>query len=341
VSQISPPIRILLVAGVVFLAAWFTVLKPKPVSVEPATTSTPPASGYGKAVDAAKKAAGQAPAETTPKTETEPKTGAGTATEQAPPAEAPATIPPEELEKLPKDVAAAIEDKKVLVLGVIGDEAKPWRPLADDDRYVRNTLKRVNTYDGDVVVKQVEAGKLSRYGALVNDLGVLQTPSVVVIDANLKGRVLTGYADRIAINQVIADAHDASLSPRISDPYLRELNAICGDYSLRVKRWSLPTVRGKKADLASVDRLIAINDRYTRILSRSDAPRKWRSIKAQMVSATKHTGKALAALRTAVKSGKAADFQAIDVVLTERDWTALDRRLDKAGVTNCVSNRRS
>ena len=34
-SQISPPIRIVLIGAVVFLAAWFTILKPKPVTAEP------------------------------------------------------------------------------------------------------------------------------------------------------------------------------------------------------------------------------------------------------------------------------------------------------------------
>ena len=53
------PMRILLIGAVVFLAAWFTILKPKsaeevpPLTTE--TTTTAPVSGAGKAVDAAKK----------------------------------------------------------------------------------------------------------------------------------------------------------------------------------------------------------------------------------------------------------------------------------------------
>ena len=82
--------------------------------------------------------------------------------------------------------------------------------MADDDRYVRNALRRTNRYDGDVVVKHVDISKLSTYGALVNDLHVNQSPTVVVIDRELKGRVLTGYVDRISINQTIADARDAT-----------------------------------------------------------------------------------------------------------------------------------
>ena len=126
------------------------------------------------------------------------------------------------------------------MLGVFADGATKWRPMADDDRYVRNALRKTNRYDGDVVVQHVDISKLSTYGPLVNDLDVHQSPAVVVIDRELKGRVLTGYVDRISINQTIADARDATTTPRITDPYLRELNAYCGDYNLRFARWSLP-----------------------------------------------------------------------------------------------------
>ncbi|MEA2274939.1 MAG: hypothetical protein QOI98_3647, partial [Solirubrobacteraceae bacterium] len=61
VSQISPPVRILLIGAVVFLAAWFTVLRPKAETIEPTTTTpAPKTTGLGKAVAAAKSAAGKA-----------------------------------------------------------------------------------------------------------------------------------------------------------------------------------------------------------------------------------------------------------------------------------------
>ncbi len=224
-SQISLPVRIILIAGVVFLAAWFTVLRPKAETIEPTTTTTthaPPTTGPGKAVEAAKDAAKQAGGQT----ETAPSTKSGAATTTAPdakPETPPAVkIPAEALATLPTDVVKAIEAKKTLVLAVMADDATPWRPLADDDRYVRNSLRKVNRYDGNVFVKQVPADTLSTYGSLVNDLGVNQTPSIVVIDSNLKGKVLTGYVDRIAINQAIADARDAGIEPDITDPYLRD-----------------------------------------------------------------------------------------------------------------------
>ena len=105
VSQISMPMRILLVGAVVFLAAWFTVLKPKPAEFAPTTTSTtPPVTTAGKAVDAAKAAAGQTTETTKTDTDTAPATT--TAPSSAPEAAPAVAIPAEALAKLPKDVAA-------------------------------------------------------------------------------------------------------------------------------------------------------------------------------------------------------------------------------------------
>src|SRR4051812_29611084 len=172
------PMRIVLIGAVVFLAAWFTVLKPKPsVDVPPIPTpqtTSGPQTSLGKDVEKAKAAAGQATATAT----ATPATGAKTTT-AAPAASAtpvPAVdAPADALAKLPADVAAAFKAHKIVVLGVFSDDAKAWRPMADDDRYVRNALKKTNRYKGDVFVKRVGISKLSAYGALVNDLGVDQS----------------------------------------------------------------------------------------------------------------------------------------------------------------------
>jgi hypothetical protein len=334
VSQISLPVRIILIGAVVFLAAWFTVLKPKPVEIEPTvTTPAPKTTGLGKAVDKAKAAAGQ---------DTKPATEAATTSAPDVKPETPAVaIPAEALAKLPKDVARALEARKVLVLGVLSDESTGYRPAADDDRYVRNALRDVNRYDGDVFVKHVGITKLSTYGPLVNDLHVNQSPSVVVIDGNLKGAVLTGYVDRISINQVIADARDATTEPDITDPFLQDVNALCGRFELRVDRWSLPTVRGKRPAIASLERLIAVGDSYHRGLSRIDAPAKWRSLKADMLTSLAGDLRSVRAMRDAAKQGDKVAFDNAVRSLGRNDVKGLDRRFDEAGLTECASNRRS
>lgn len=346
-SQISPPVRILLIGAVVFLAAWFTLLRPKTAEVPPLTTSTTttpvatstPQTGLGKAVDAAKAAAGKAVATAT----ATPATGAATTTKPEPKAEAPqvVAIPAAALAKLPKDVAGALETRKVLVLAVLADDAKPWRPLADDERYVRNALRKVNRYDGNVLVKQVPAGQLSTYGSLVNDLDVNQTPSIVVIDRDLKGKVLTGYVDRIAINQAIADARRDSIEPDISNDYLRQSNALCGHYENRATRWSYPTVRGQKPLTAAYQRGVVGIRKYRREIARTPAPAKYRALKKQWLKVMKNTERRAVALVKASKTRKVADDNKADAIWSERDFAKLDRMFDKAGLTDCASNRRS
>jgi hypothetical protein len=311
--------RILLVGAVVFLAAWFTLLRPKAAEVPPTTTTTaPPAT-------------------------VDPTTKAGSATTSAPdpkPAEVPA-IPAEALAKLPKDVAGALQAKKTLVLGVIADGETDYRPLADDDRYVRNALRDVNRYDGEVFVKTVPAGNLARYGAMVNDLGVKQTPSIVVIDRELKGRVLTGYVDRIAINQVIADARGDSISPNISNAYLRDLNAICGQYETRINRTSFPTIRGRKALAAAYLRAAKVHSTFARKAVALKTPAKYRSLEKRWVALLGLEALRSHALAKAVKTPRKVDDVIADRLVTYADFRKLDRDLDKTGLTDCVINRRS
>lgn len=323
VSQISPPMRILLVGAVVFLAAWFTVLRPKAAEVPPATTST--------TTTTAPSATPAATSKTDSATTTAP---------DVKPAEAPA-IPGEALAKLPKDVAGALKARKVLVLGVIADGETKWRPLSDDDRYVRNSLRDVNRYDGGVLVKSVPLSKLSTYGAVVNDLGVNQTPSVVVIDGNLKGKVLTGYVDRIAINQVIADARGASREPDVTGAFRRDANALCGDFTLRIEGWSLPTVRGGEPLSAAYKRGALLIRSYKRKVSRLEAPAQYRALKRDWVKFMGEQEKRAFALAKAAKTKRVSDDDVADAMFDERLALKLDRRFDDAGLTNCAENRRS
>jgi hypothetical protein len=363
VSQISPPLRILIAGAVVFLALWFTVLRPKSggdatptaaATPTPATgnvnTGTPAVSGVGKVVQnakttvagaeqSAKAAAGEATA-TAPAT-TSTGTAAGSATTSAPDAEpATAAIPAKVLAELPKDVADALSARKVLVLAVLSDDATRWRPLADDDRYVRNTLKHVNRYDGSVLVKQVPLAQLSTYGPLVNDLHVNQTPSIVVVDRDLKADVLAGYVDRISINQAIADARDRSTSPRITDAFLRQANQVCANGNVSFDRWSLPTIPGRKAWLASGRRARADLRAYRHAVGKLVAPAKWRGLKrqwlAELAGEQRWFDKAL---------GKAAHNDLAGAVATALAWDdsaarKLDHRFDAVGLTSCSQLRR-
>jgi hypothetical protein len=353
VSQISPPMRILLAGAVVFLAVWFTLLRPKSAEVPASTTTTPagnvntgqPAvSGPGKAVEKAKTAATEAegaakaaagePAETT-------KTTPGTATTTSPDAQADpvVAVSPDQLAKLPKDVAKAVTGHKVMVLAVLGDKGQHWRPMADDDRYVRNTLKDVNRYGGDVFVKQVPLAKIGSYGTIVNDLKINQTPSVVVVDAKLKANVIEGYLDKVSINQAIADARAGSISPLITDSYLRAANQVCASSTTLFTRWSLPTARGQKARVASVKRLRADFADYTVAVKRLKAPARWRVLDRSWL---KYNAGELKRVDKLVKAVRAKDLGTILALASAAPTKAerhLDRRFNNAGLTSCAINR--
>jgi hypothetical protein len=346
VSQISPPVRIVLAGAIIFLAAWFTVLRPKAATVEPPAPVSTPASAPGDAVAKAKGAAAATESASKahngePQTKTESGSAAKPETAQAQAATPALAIPADVLAKLPSDVSKSLKQHDTIVLGVIADGATRLRPLADDDRYVREALRKVNRYDGEVLVKTVPVGHLARFAPLVGDLQVNQTPSVVVIDGTLKARVLTGYADKIAINQAILDARRDSIHPYVTDPYVRKLNRVCAQYYTSIDRWSLPTVPGKKALNASLDRGIAIFDRYHAAVARIPAPAKWRGLKTQFVKvmASREAG-----IRKAFGAVKQQDLQgAYDAVLAF-DFAkvrSLDRRFDAAGVTGCSIGRRS
>ena len=115
VSQISPPIRILLVLSIAVLGVYMLFLKPKPeeaAPVEPATTTT------------------TEPVEVTPG-----ETAAATATTQEQATEpAAAAGAPKDLKGLPKPVRRAIREDKLLVLLF-------WNVMAADDRSVRDSLR--------------------------------------------------------------------------------------------------------------------------------------------------------------------------------------------------------
>ena len=347
-SQISPPVRVLLAGAIIFLAAWFTVLRPKadtavPPVATPAATATAtgtPTDGLGRAVAKARGAAATeeaaAKAHNGETAQAQAQTGSATKSSQAP-AQPPVAIPADVLAKLPRDVSAALKAHKTLVLGVIADGATELRPLADDDRYVRNTLRKVNRYKGQVFVTRVPVSSLVTYAPLVGDLEVNQTPSVVVIDGKLRGTVLTGYVDRISINQAIADA----VHPSITDPYLRKLSATCTEWTTHEDRWSYPTIPGQKALKSSMDRRVRLENRYRAIFTQMVAPKRWRSLKAEFVAALKSYDASLAGQAKAIKAHDHQSWVTATQSFDTGRFRHLDARFDRLGVKGCVGNRRS
>ena len=363
-SQISPPIRILLVGAIVFLAAWFTVLKPKPVEDVPPATAVPAGatapgaaaskpgefkataeSGAAKAEASAVGAANagieeDGTAATAPGTTTPTQTGVGTQAAQSAVPSLPA-LAPEALKGLPKPLRTGLEERKVVVLGVLNTEATAYAQMADDDRAVRSVLRDVNRYGGGVVVRTAPITRLAKYDVLLKALQVTQSPTVVVVDRNRRAVALEGYVDRGTVNQAIADARDTSVATRIKDPYLREVNEWCGRQNLLTSRSSVhPTVRGGSRRLAATH-LAKVQRQRSRFV-RLATPARWRGFDGQMIrlldSAVAGSRRVLAAsraggLRSAVSASRRSD-RALAPQLT-----ALDRRFNAEGLTACAARR--
>ena len=245
-SQISPPIRILLVAVIGLCAAYMLFLKPKDevVPAAPPAASTPvpakdpnaqtqskPGAAVQQAVRGADNASARADAAAggaIADTEGGPAASPATGVNTNPVAQAPATgetsaptnVTPQALKTLPKDVRKAVKQRKVLAILFYNNRSY-------DDKAVRRELNKVSHYGHQVFVDAHWIKSVGRYQAITRGVNVDQSPTIVVADANLKAETLVGYVDHETIDQTIADAVRASGGSLIKNPYFRKMDAIC------------------------------------------------------------------------------------------------------------------
>jgi hypothetical protein len=96
-----------------------------------------------------------------------------------------------------KAAKAVADGKKVVILFQTPDGL--------DDRAMRGVMRQLDARTRAVVLTDhVEA--VDRYGSMVEDLGVSQTPSVVLIDSRGTARLIEGYVDTDTLAQAVADA---------------------------------------------------------------------------------------------------------------------------------------
>jgi hypothetical protein len=256
-SQISPPIRILLVAVIGLIAVYMLFLKPKteeavpaaaaPVATTPvpakdpnAPTSSKPGSAVNQAVTGADSASARADAAaggaiaeseggTAPAAGTTPATGVPASGVSA----ALAPVTKETLASLPKDVRRPVAKHKVLVLLFYNNRSA-------DDRAVRRALNKVNSYGGQVFVDAHWIKSVSRYQAITRGAAVDQSPTIVVADRNMKAETLVGYVDDKTIDQAVVDALRASGGSVIKDPYFRALDRVCASSKQEFKALPQP-----------------------------------------------------------------------------------------------------
>jgi hypothetical protein len=200
-SQISPPIRIVLAVGLVFMAVWFVFLRPGAESVAPPAPA--PASGLGTAVQGAEEAAAtaNAGAATASATTADPAaTNAATTTGGTPAstgAKANAAKAKDAGLGLPTSVAKAVAQKKTLVMLF-------WNKKAYDDQAVRRELRGIDRHKGKVQVHVASIKDVARYAPITRGVNLEQSPTVVVVKG-ASADSLVGYVDRGTINQSVSD----------------------------------------------------------------------------------------------------------------------------------------
>ena len=298
-SQISPPIRILLVAAIAFMAAWFLFLRPG--GAEPVTPAAP-ASGLGNAVDGANGAAATAnagAAKASAQT-TEPAAAPATQTGSA---QAPAgtkagttAAKPDAQLGLPRSVAKAVAEKKTLVMLF-------WNKRAYDDQAVRRELRHIDRRKGKVQVHVASITNVARYASITRGVNLEQSPTVVVVKGDTAD-ALVGYVDAGSINQSISDVMRSGrgdLAGGPSNPYLAAVNDEC----LSIEDQLLGTIE-TAVSRASIEGLLtgaaaAVSDGKAR-LAKLNAPKKYRAFKRDFSAYLDDVGAVLRASQAELKT---------------------------------------
>jgi predicted nucleotidyltransferase len=218
-SQISPPIRILLVCAVAFLAAWMLFLRPKddagtPAAATPTASSSRPVDAggaksdslAGKVVEEANEATAAQDARAEELAGGAGETAAAPTATAATPVEDPATGEPGKLTAkataasgLPLRVLRALGERKVVVLLF-------WSPKAAEDKAVRRALTGIDRHKGKVLAHATHVKRIAAYGSITRGAEVEQSPTVVIVDRNRKVETLVGFVDRKTIDQAVTDA---------------------------------------------------------------------------------------------------------------------------------------
>jgi hypothetical protein len=281
VSQISPPIRILAIAVLGLIAAWMLVLRPSPdveTPAKPAATA-PGVEGLSNAVDAANGAAAASDAKTQA-TEAQSNELAGEAATATSPGATGARAGDDaeavagKVAGLPKPVAAAIDERKVLVLLF-------WNKDSADDRAVRRELKAVDRWNGEVSVQAAPVGKVSKYASITRGADVAQSPTTLVVDRNLKVTPLVGYVDSTSVDQAVLDALRNS-GGYVKDPYLAKVNQLCAGIG-RVS-FNVPSPNNAAEASGYVASQKRIFQRLDTRFAAIKAPARWRGFKRATVA---------------------------------------------------------
>jgi hypothetical protein len=344
VSQISPPIRILLVLVIAVLGIYMLFLRPKPEVVPPADpapntqTAEPAVSDPGKVAEAAQGAVDAANDQLAQQESVDGVDAGESAAASASAVKkganaAAAAAPAEDLKGLPKPVRNAIRKDQVLVLLF-------WNEDAADDRAVRAALRKVDRHDGRVYVQAAPINQISKYGRIARGVDVEQSPTVVVADRDLRAETLVGYVDRATIDQAVVDAL-RSADHLFTSAYLRKADAVCvrhGNSIAAIPYIYTDTVREADKRLAALDRAWP---RFVADFKAIKTPKRYRAFHAATVAdyAAFATVIHNASVAVTPKSNTASVVSAHGrfAKATNPLFKRSDRRVDAKGLYRCGS----
>jgi hypothetical protein len=333
VSQISPPIRILLVLTVAVMGVYMLFLRPKPVEVPPSTPTGTSVSDPGKIRDAAE---GAVDAVNSRQGVEAGETASGTATAKQGGTAKPGAgaTPAEDLKGLPKPVRKAIRQDKVLVLAFTNGKSA-------DDRAVEAAMKKVDRWDGRVFVRTAPLSRISRYGRIARGVSVEQSPTVVVADRKLAAETLVGYVDGRTIDQTVVDAL-RNTTGMFTSSYLREVDKVCVEWSNKAN--AIPGSYGVTAP--ALDRRLTRYHTLTAAMTAKfeaiDAPKKFAKFRSATIADNAAGLAAVAAYSSAVtpKSSVTAIIAADNRYrsATRSATKSYDKRADALGLYRCGSH---
>jgi hypothetical protein len=335
VSQISPPIRILLVLAVAVVGVYMLFLRPKPDEVPPLDPATTSVSEPGKARDAAEDAVDAAHGTIAQQEGVDPEAAAGAATKPQTAGEPGAAAQPaQDLKGLPKPVRRAIRQDKVLVILF-------WNEKSADDRAVKRSLGKVRAHGDRVFVHAAPLKRISRYGRIARGVNVDQSPTIVVADRNLKAQTLVGFVDPTTINQAVVDAL-RNTNGLFTDSYLRALDRVCVQYSNRIAGIPFYYSEGNVGGLdRRLTRVEATFVQFAADFKAVRAPKKWVGFRsaavADIAAFNGHVSRYSSAVTsgTSVRGALAAEnsFRTTARPVNNR----LNERFDRQGLLRCGS----
>ncbi|HEU4701553.1 MAG TPA: hypothetical protein VFS37_03650 [Conexibacter sp.] len=217
-SQVSRPMQIALAATLLLFAVWFVALRPKPQTEgeapAPAPAEQPASSGAAPGTDGLSRAVDKAQrAVTTANDAGERAAGSGA---EAPAASGGATAArasgkpagsgdggvstaPIHTNGPVASVRAALRMHKAIAIAFV-DSATA------DSRAVDRELLHVSKFGGRAFTLSVPLADIADYAFITNSVEVTVAPTVVIVDPQRRATTIVGAADRVEIEQRLADA---------------------------------------------------------------------------------------------------------------------------------------